>query len=241
MVKIVLELFCGTGSVGEALKKKGYEVISLDITSYKNYPQPTHQGDILEFDYKQYPKGHFDIIWASPPCTYYSIMQTCNLGKSITQPTGEKEISTKETIERNRNISDTWVAKTLEIIDYFKPDLWFIENPQSSNLVKRDVMKGIYNVVVDYCRYSDWGYRKSTRIWTNNKEFVPKRCEKKCGQMIEIEGKLYHKNNIGRFETRKMLKEYYIKHKMEKELRMLTMTKLDRYRIPERLVYELIE
>ena len=27
---------------------------------------------------------------------------------------------------------------------------------------------------VDYCMYSNWGYRKRTRIWTNLKGFEPK-------------------------------------------------------------------
>jgi hypothetical protein len=47
---------------------------------------------------------------------------------------------------------------------------------------------------VDYCAYSDWGYKKRTRIWTN-KNFTPKLCQGKgkCQNMI---GK-FHKASFG--------------------------------------------
>ena len=66
----VLELFKGTGSVGRVIKENypEAEIISLDIL--KKY-QPTHCCDILTFDYKQYPRGHFDLLWASPECKIY--------------------------------------------------------------------------------------------------------------------------------------------------------------------------
>ena len=38
-------------------------------------------------------------------------------------------------------------------------------------------------VDVDFCMYSDWGYRKRTRIWTNFKDFDGKTCDRKCGNM----------------------------------------------------------
>jgi hypothetical protein len=32
-------------------------------------------------------------------------------------------------------------------------------------------MKDIPFYDVDYCMYSDWGYKKRTRIWTNKTDF----------------------------------------------------------------------
>ena len=65
----VLELFSGTKSVGKICDELGWESISVDMIL-----PATHQCDIMDFDYKQYPKDTFDIIWASPPCTEYSAM-----------------------------------------------------------------------------------------------------------------------------------------------------------------------
>ena len=67
--------------------------------------------------------------------------------------------------------ADKLVLKTLEIINYFNPELWFLENPQTGNLKTRSIMKDISFYDVDYCMYSDWGYKKRTRIWTNKKNW----------------------------------------------------------------------
>ena len=70
------------------------------------------------------------------------------------------------------------LRRTEEIIDYFKPSLYFIENPQTGRM-KDYIDRHYYDV--DYCKYSDWGMRKRTRIWTNKIGFKPKVCNKDCG------------------------------------------------------------
>ena len=178
-MKNALELFSGTQSIGKVLKSKNYNVISVDITDYKGKHIPTHKINILNFDYKQYPVGNFDIIHASPPCVYYSNLQNCWIGR--TKKNGE--CLTKELLEEKRKTMDLLVKKALEIIDYFKPRLWVLENPATGNLGKREIMKDIPFYDLDYCMYSDWGYRKRTRFWTNKKNFANKLCNKKCGNM----------------------------------------------------------
>ena len=56
----LLEMFSGTGSVGTVAKSLGYIVISLDL---KN---ADINCDILEWDYKQFDRNHFNFIWVSP-------------------------------------------------------------------------------------------------------------------------------------------------------------------------------
>ena len=51
------------------------------------------------------------MIWSSPPCAEYS----------IAKQTGVRKIE-----EANRI-----VMKTIEIIEYFSPRIWFIENRQT--------------------------------------------------------------------------------------------------------------
>ena len=45
----VLDLFSGTGSVGQTFEEQGYEVVSLDI---EKHFKPTIVADVLKWDYK---------------------------------------------------------------------------------------------------------------------------------------------------------------------------------------------
>jgi len=223
----VLELFSGTGSVGKCAKELGYDVLSVDIDGRSDIT-----CDIMDFDYKSYDKDHFDIIWASPPCASFSVLQYSWIGRNR-----NGKIFTRQDIETNMTaIGDPLVKRTLEIINYFKPELWFMENPNTGNLKSREYMKDLPYYIVDYCMYSDWGYRKRTRIWTNKKDWKPLTCDGKgtCGNMI---GSL-HKTNLG--NTERLLKaEKRLKHK-EDVSGLKKRTNLDeRYRIPENLIYSL--
>lgn len=139
----MLELFCGTGSFGAVFRQRGYTVVSLDTdVRWK----PDICIDVLEWDYKAaYPVGYFNVITASPPCTEYSIALT-------TRP-------------RNIDASNVVVQRTLDIIAYFQPTRWMMENPRTGLLKSQSVIQDIAFIDVDYCQFSDWGYRKATRIW----------------------------------------------------------------------------
>ena len=158
-----LELFSGTGSFGKVAKELDYNVVSLDLILKADI-----QIDIMEWDYKSYPKNSFDIIWASPPCTEYS--------KAKSQ--GIRDIKGANKI----------VLRTIEIINYFKPLIWFIENPQTSLLKQQPFMKQLeidyYYHDADYCMYG-LPYRKRTRFWTNKKECNLLLCDKNCGSFID--------------------------------------------------------
>jgi len=240
----VLELFSGSGSVAKVCDLLGYDVVSLDIEF-----EATHKVDILEFDYKQYKPNEFQYIFASPPCTYYSSLAKVWIGK-------EKKdgLYTIENYNKNLEDSDKLVERTLEIINYFKPKLWFMENPQTGTLKTREVVKDLPFYDVDYCMYSDWGYRKRTRIWTNKKDFNAKKCDGKgtCGNMITIktdgakrhdtgkpiktEEKKLHKNILCKSETLRELR----KHKQDFSKTIGSgSNRLDRYRIPEKLIFDL--
>jgi len=214
----VLELFSGTGSVGKCCKVLGWDVVSVDMILPAD-----HQVDIMDFDYKQYKKDEFDIVWASPPCTNYSKLQDAWLGRMR-----KGEIYTREIQEKEMNEDDKLVLRTLEIIEYFNPHYWFIENPASSKMKDRPFMKDLNNYVVDYCMYSDWGYRKRTRIWTNKKDWNALKCDKNCGNMV---GNL-HKTNLGNADRFK-------RANIENVNKYSGTTQQDRYRIPEDLIYSL--
>ena len=144
--KKLLELFSGSGSIGKAFRSKGWDVVSLDMDPKTD--ADIHE-DILTWDYKSFPVGEFDAIWASPCCTQYSCART-----SAATP-------------RNLDLADSLVKRSLEIIAYFEPKTWFLENPATGMLKDRPFMAGIPYVDLDYCCYCAWGYRKRTRIWTD--------------------------------------------------------------------------
>ena len=196
----LLELFSGTGSVGAVARDMGYSVISLDLKT------ADINCDILNWDYKKYEVKHFDFIWASPPCTEYSRAKT----------TGVRKLDEANKI----------VLKTIEIIKYFQPRHWVIENPQTGLLKKQGFMDEFDFVDVDYCKYG-MAYRKRTRLWNNIVEFKPRDlCKKDCGNIVD--GK--HKETALRMPSGRKSEwgDNYIIHKQD-----------DLYKIPRALIFDI--
>jgi hypothetical protein len=163
----LLDLFAGTHSVSKVAAQMGYEVVSLDLSDKYS---PTIVTDILTWDYTVYPRDHFHVIWASPPCTTFSMLRRTNIGR----PKKGGGVHTKESMEADMHaIGVPVVERMKEIIAYFEYACHFIENPGASR-IKEFLDDGYY--VVDYCQYADWGYRKRTNIWTPLNSFVPKTC-----------------------------------------------------------------
>tara|TARA_R110000803_G_scaffold25223_3_gene60248 strand:- start:1256 stop:1894 length:639 start_codon:yes stop_codon:yes gene_type:complete len=175
-----LELFSGTGSVGKIADEYG-QTISVDITNKFGY-EPTHLESILTWDYKQYPTGYFDLIWASPPCASFSSMLFMTKSKDEIQ-----------------NLMDTvglpLLYKTLEIIDYFKPNYYCIENPDMGRM--KNYMDGFPFKRVSYCQYG-YNYRKNTRLWTNI-DFEPKFCNHKGKHINSIGSTRVNSSSNGKF------------------------------------------
>jgi len=94
-----------------------------------------------------------DMIWASPPCTTYSIAA---ISKHRYNGKPKTEFARK---------SDLLVLNTLKLISDFNCD-YYIENPRCY-LRKMDYMKGLPRVTVWYCQYGD-KRAKPTDIWSNN-------------------------------------------------------------------------
>ena len=156
----VLELFAGSRSVGKIAEQLGMEVFSSDLIEFEGIHYPI---SILDFDVTKVPFRP-DIIWASPPCTGFSVAA---IGHHWSGGKGAY-IPKTETAKLGIEL----VRKTLEIINHFQPTYWFMENPRGV-LRKLDVVKGLKKNSVTYCQYGD-ERMKPTDIWTNSDVWIPK-------------------------------------------------------------------
>ena len=178
MKKRALDLFSGTGSVAHALRKQGYEVFTLDVNPHYH---ANFMVDILEWPVeKLFKPGFFHLVAASPPCTEYSSAMTRR--------------------PRNMEEADLLVKRTIDIINYLRPPLWWIENPRFGRLHTRSVVFGLPYIDIDFCRFSTWGYQKPTRFWCC-KAIASKgniKCDGKCVHLVPSpHGGLRHKYVIG--------------------------------------------
>lgn len=155
-----LELFSGTKSFSKVAQKRGHSVFTLDNEVRLD---PDIVVDIMEVK-DDIGKG-YDILWASPPCTTFSVASIYHYwinGK----PKNEKAL-----------YGIAMLDKTIKIIATSKPKYWFIENPRG---MMRKVIDEIFakNGISDYSRhtvsYCQYGAEimKPTDIWTNCKEWV---------------------------------------------------------------------
>ena len=214
-----LELFSGTHSFGKITHKKGYKIYSLDLQYgaecplKSNYKSQNHYKiNIFDFDYKQFKPGFFDLITASPPCRLWSNLRNCWIGRKLKGYDGifTREQLYKDIDEKGKPLVD----KVREIINYFNPKYYLIENPQTGKMKTYITDLPFYDV--DYCKYSDWGYRKKTRLWTNIENFKPKICKRDCENMNEEKKK--HKKECSK-----------------------GFTLLERYRIPPKLIEDIFK
>jgi hypothetical protein len=153
-------LFSGTQSIAKALRRRGWEVLTLDVDSKT---EPDICCDIRDWDYTEYPPRYFDYIHASPCCVMYSIART------------------NARTPRDFVWADSLVEAALKIIDYFQPRAWTLENPESGYLKTRPIMQEVPIICdQDYCQ---WGgpYRKRTRLWGHIPGGFPtRRCDQNC-------------------------------------------------------------
>ena len=146
----LLELFSGTKSVSRVARSLGWDCVSLDIC-------PRHSPDlclsILDFDQTAWPRDAFDFVWASPPCESYS--------KARTRGRGANPI----TREEDMVAADTIVRKMRAVLEWFQAP-YCVENPHTSRLWLREVSRGLRerSVLVSYCQYEGYFYRKTTRL-----------------------------------------------------------------------------
>lgn len=156
---MLLELFKGTGSVGKVFSGETY---SLDNDCST---KPSICIDFLEWDYKTFLKNNkVQAVWASPPCTTYSLAARDHHRRG------------GEVITEEAKIADKIIDRLLLLVNSLPADIpWFIENPRGKLKLDTPFKHTVY-----YCQYG-FEYQKPTIIWTNCASFKPTgiKCEHK--------------------------------------------------------------
>lgn len=154
----VLDLFSGSQSVNKVINKLDWTYYSVDID---NTYKPNLCIDILKWDYKKSGLKP-DIIWASPPCTTWSIATNRHRVLPDLKP------KTEEAKE-----AELIIKKMLEIINYFKPKFWLIENPRGRLKHYGPMKKLKYRTTVYYINYGHH-CQKPTDIWSSHELWTEK-------------------------------------------------------------------
>jgi len=156
------ELFCGTKSFSKVAARLGHSTHTIDNNIEFN---PDVCADILEHPITT---ECFDALWASPPCTTFSVA-------SIGKHWNKGYIPKTEAANTGLKLLD----KTVEWIATNKPENWFIENPRGmmrkviDQTFKKWGVTDYRRVTVTYCQYGDTRM-KPTDVWTNNKTWQPR-------------------------------------------------------------------
>ena len=158
----ILELFAGSCSFSNVAKEFGHETFTVDngtdFMTLNHYTKIDLVQDILELDVDDIPFQP-DIIWASPPCTTFSIA-SCGHHWNAPDDKGNREPKTVKA-----EIGLTLLEKTIWIMNELQPKYYFIENPRGL-MRKMDAVQYLTRHTVTYCRYGD-KRMKPTDIWTN--------------------------------------------------------------------------
>lgn len=152
---IIFDFFAGTGSSTQAFKDAGHTVISFELDDYF---EATEHADIFDLTAQDLLAryGRPDFIWASPPCTAFSV---ASMGHHWGGGLRAYEPKTEAA-----RVSQELVAHTVKLIAELNPTKgWLMENPRGM-LRKLPVVAGLERRSVTYCRYGD-KRMKPTDLW----------------------------------------------------------------------------
>lgn len=152
---LIFDFFAGTGSSTQAFKDAGHTVITFELDPSF---EATENVDILSLtaDYLVEKYGKPDFVWASPPCTAFSV---ASIGHHW-QIVDGAPVPRTDAAEFNQ----TLVAHARAIAEELNPRFGFlIENPRGM-LRKLPVVSGLEQRTVTYCQYGD-DRMKPTDLW----------------------------------------------------------------------------
>lgn len=148
---LIFDFFAGTGSATQAFHDAGHTVIKIELDEQFE----ANERDILSIsaEYLVTKYGQPDFVWASPPCTTFSVASCGTYWTPDGKPKNEKAIAGLKMIEH-----------TIALIRQLKPTKGFIiENPRGM-LRKQSMMNFMDRRTVTYCTYGETRM-KPTDLW----------------------------------------------------------------------------
>jgi hypothetical protein len=148
---LIFDLYSGTGSATQAFKDNRHSVITFELdTEFK----ATEHCDVGTLNATELSKkyGKPDFIWASPPCTCFSVASIGHHWGKGRQP---KTQAAKDSL--------LLVQNTLALIKELSPKAWLMENPRGM-LRTLEFMKPYERRTITYCQYGDTRM-KPTDLW----------------------------------------------------------------------------
>jgi hypothetical protein len=158
---LVFDFFAGTRSSTQAFEDAGHTVISFDNDSQFDV---TEQADVFELTAEDLVAryGKPDFVWASPPCTAFSVA-------SMGYHWAPGRVPKTEAAEMSMRL----VAHTRKLLEDLNPRHGFvIENPRGM-LRKLPMLEDLPRHTVTYCQYGD-DRMKPTDLWTSLCNWTPR-------------------------------------------------------------------
>lgn len=183
----VLDLFAGTGSATAEFERRGHDVFRIELDA--RFEAELH-ADVLtvspwDIDTRW---GRPDFIWASPPCTSFSVgsfrhhwhaaTRCVTCGAPMHRSSYERWFHAYNPVCTRAKAgplgyepkSETGVLgrrllrRTLRIIHELEPAYWIIENPRAL-MRKMPELRGIERRTITHCQYGDPRRMKPTDLF----------------------------------------------------------------------------
>lgn len=161
MEKNILELFAGSRCIGKAAEEKKYNIFSVDWTAYEKI------NLVIDIELMKVSDIPFipDHVHASFDCTTYTIAAISH-HRNGTFPKSDYAKKCDKVNQHVISLIKEWLV--------INPNMTFsFENPRGM-LRHMPFMQEFKRYTVWYCQYGD-DRAKPTDIWTNSKNFNPKK------------------------------------------------------------------